>query len=265
MRLILTSVILTFAVVSAKPQYEQREDASTSEWKPPGPDDFRGPCPMLNTLANHGFLPRDGRNITEHNAVYALSNALNFNATFAAQMWAAGVVVNPEPNATFFTLEQLSRHNVLEHDASLSRSDAFFGSNIAFNETIFNETRKFWTAPTVDMDMLANAKLARQVESRAFNPTYTFTQKAEGFSRGEVSSFVVMFGDMEAGTANRSLVEFFFENEKLPAELGWVKPAVTLENADIRKIDDMLVKALTLLTDSGTAPAASRRDPHFGV
>jgi hypothetical protein len=26
----------------------------------PGPGDMRGPCPALNTLANHGYLPRDG-------------------------------------------------------------------------------------------------------------------------------------------------------------------------------------------------------------
>jgi hypothetical protein len=25
----------------------------------------RSPCPMLNTLANHGYLPRDGKNITK--------------------------------------------------------------------------------------------------------------------------------------------------------------------------------------------------------
>lgn len=58
------------------------------------------------------------------------------------------------------------------------------------------------------MNMLANAKLARRIESRASNPTYTFTQNAEGFSRGEVVSFVMMFGDTEAGTANRTLVEY---------------------------------------------------------
>lgn len=26
----------------------------------PGPNDLRGPCPGLNTLANHGYLPRGG-------------------------------------------------------------------------------------------------------------------------------------------------------------------------------------------------------------
>ena len=29
-------------------------------WKPLRPDDIRGPCPGLNTLASHGYLPRNG-------------------------------------------------------------------------------------------------------------------------------------------------------------------------------------------------------------
>ncbi|EEB97921.1 hypothetical protein MPER_02663, partial [Moniliophthora perniciosa FA553] len=39
-------------------------DWSQHSLQAPGPDDARGPCPGLNTLANHGFLPRDGKNIT---------------------------------------------------------------------------------------------------------------------------------------------------------------------------------------------------------
>lgn len=59
---------------------------------------------MMNTLANHNFLPHDGRNITRENAVYALTTALNFNASVANLMWEQALFSNPEPNATFFTL-----------------------------------------------------------------------------------------------------------------------------------------------------------------
>lgn len=30
------------------------------EFQAPGPNDSRGPCPGLNLLANHGYLPRNG-------------------------------------------------------------------------------------------------------------------------------------------------------------------------------------------------------------
>lgn len=60
---------------------------------------------MMNTLANHGFLPRDGRNLTEYNVVKALNDGLNFNKSLGSVMFGAAIPVSPDyPNATFFTL-----------------------------------------------------------------------------------------------------------------------------------------------------------------
>ncbi|CAF4377053.1 unnamed protein product [Adineta steineri] len=38
---------------------------SEYQYQPPGPNDSRSPCPALNALANHGYLPRDGKNIPQ--------------------------------------------------------------------------------------------------------------------------------------------------------------------------------------------------------
>jgi hypothetical protein len=59
---------------------------------------------MMNTLANHAYLPHTGLDITKSNAVYALTSALNFNASLAELMWDQAIIANPEPNATAFTL-----------------------------------------------------------------------------------------------------------------------------------------------------------------
>lgn len=59
---------------------------------------------MMNTLANHGFLPHDGRNITKQVVVNALGSALNFDASLAELMFEMAIIVNPQPNATSFTL-----------------------------------------------------------------------------------------------------------------------------------------------------------------
>ena len=59
---------------------------------------------MMNTLANHGFLPHDGRNITKQVAVDALSTALNFDTSLAELMFQMAIIANPGPNATYFTL-----------------------------------------------------------------------------------------------------------------------------------------------------------------
>ena len=170
----------------------------------------RGPCPMLNTLANHGFLPRDGRNITRSNAIAALNNGLNFNATLGGIMWEQAIIANPEPNATFFTLEQLNVHNLLEHDASLSRTDAAFGNNHVFNQTVFDVSRNWWTDETVTAKQLAHSKIFRQLESRATNPNYTFGASTEEFSLGEVAAPIIVFGDLTTATVRRDLMEYFF-------------------------------------------------------
>lgn len=59
---------------------------------------------MMNTLANHGYLPHDGRNITREVVIDAMGSALNFNASLAVIMFDAAVFINPEPNATYFSL-----------------------------------------------------------------------------------------------------------------------------------------------------------------
>lgn len=44
----------------------------------------------------------------------------------------------------------------------------------------------------------------------ASNPIYIITSKTEEFSLGEVAAPVIAFGDIQHGTVNRSLVEYFF-------------------------------------------------------
>jgi len=59
---------------------------------------------MMNTLANHNYIPRNGSNITKATATQALGEALNFDEALASLMWEQAIIDNPEPHATFFTL-----------------------------------------------------------------------------------------------------------------------------------------------------------------
>jgi hypothetical protein len=49
-------------------------------WEPAKLDDARAPCPMLNTLANHGILPHSGRKISKQMLLDALSGYLLLDA-----------------------------------------------------------------------------------------------------------------------------------------------------------------------------------------
>lgn len=136
----------------------------------------RGPCPGLNTLANHGFINRDGKNITGTDMsaaieeVYALANA---NSDFVIEGFvdlglAAGLT---EDGDAIFNLFDLYPHNVGEHDASLVRHDEFFGEFAQFDEQLFEELAALSSdGVTITFRELAQHQANRIVDSRRRNP-----------------------------------------------------------------------------------------------
>ena len=131
-------------------------------YAPAGPDDERSPCPLINSLANHGYINRNGKHIhaSQLNAAMnevGLSRALGtvfarpiFNEhqdpktarlqkkkSLLARLWA--FIRNPwvvlaafgmrRPNQidskgkAFLNLEQLAQPGIVEHDISLCRRD----------------------------------------------------------------------------------------------------------------------------------------------
>ncbi|THV83693.1 Cloroperoxidase [Aureobasidium pullulans] len=283
MKFTIAATTLSFALASAFPQ-KNAQVAMPDDihaWHPAGINDLRGPCPMMNTLANHGFIPHNGGNITKQNAVKGLADGLNFDAALASLMWDQAIIANPEPNATFFTLcattsslpkpkmntdedgsEHLNQHNVLEHDASLSRMDAYYGNNHIFNPEAFATSTRYWTDETLTANMLANSKLARMIESRAFNPNYTFTANNEQFSLGEVAAPFIAFGNTTSVTVPRDLVLYFFKHERLPHELGWSKKNETMTLEDILNVVSSIRNATSLLTPESASNQTADGESH---
>ncbi|KAH6665587.1 Chloroperoxidase, partial [Halenospora varia] len=203
----------------------------------------RGPCPMLNTLANHGILPHSGKNITEEITINALVDGVNFTPALGKFLFGFARLTNPDGNATTFNLDQLGTHNILEHDASLSRIDDYFDPSDAFNQAVFDETTSHWTSDIIDLPKAAISRQARATTSVKTNPAFTFSPLALGFAYGEVAAYLLVFGDRVAGTAPKSLVTSFFENERLPTHLGWVKPATPISNLVLCQMTQRVINA----------------------
>jgi hypothetical protein len=106
--------------------------------------------------------------------------------------------------------DMLNQHNTLEHDASLTRQDAYFGDANNFNRAVYDQSRTFWAEDTLTAAMLANSKVARMLDSKAKNPTYTFTAQQDTINLGEVGGLIAAFGSIEEGTVRRDFVEYFF-------------------------------------------------------
>lgn len=83
---------------------------------------------MLNSLANHGYIPRDGKGINKQMAIEVLSSVLNWDVSVVSQLYDFAQPTNPAANATTIDLNHLTTHNILEHDASLRLVPPFLPS-----------------------------------------------------------------------------------------------------------------------------------------
>ncbi|KAI8631313.1 Cloroperoxidase [Xylariaceae sp. FL1651] len=202
-------------------------------FQPEKATDTRGVCPMLNALSNHGFLPRNGRDITQNQTVNALHEALNLTPDFGEFLFTAARLSNPQPNATTFNLDHLDRHNLFEHDGSLSRQDAYFGQWSRFNETVWNWTLAFWPGDLLDVQTVANSRAQRMMRSNLTNPEYSLSETGYKFSLGENSALLSILGDKLTQTCPKKFADYLFVNERLPYAVGWQKSEVPIEKKDL--------------------------------
>jgi len=148
--------------------------------------------------------------MTKDHVVAGLVNSINFEPSLAEILWEEGLVANPEPNAVSFTLDQLNAHNVLEHDASMSRADAALGNNHVFNEAVFESSRRHWTAETVTVGMMANTTVQRQAESHMTNGDCDLSAARVNSCIGQAGIPITVFGNIEQATVRRSIIEYWF-------------------------------------------------------
>jgi len=93
---------------------------------PPADTDSRTPCPALNALANHGFLPHDGKAIQPDslrellNSVYGFSHAVSL-ASVEGAWQLCGKFSSGKKAPT--DLHEFSKNGVIEHNASLAHAD----------------------------------------------------------------------------------------------------------------------------------------------
>ncbi|KAK8108231.1 uncharacterized protein PG998_010244, partial [Apiospora kogelbergensis] len=197
----------------------------------------RSPCPLLNALANHGYLPHDGRDIERDTIVDALKDAVNLDRPWSDIFFQEALSTVPVANATHFSLHHLSERNAIEHDASLSRPDVFFSPHQdVFDPAVFAETRSYWPDPVITVRQAAAACAGRVRTANRTNPAFELNRAGAPASLAETAVYILAFGDVGAGTVRRELVEHFFENERLPFELGWEKSKFALTQ---KHLEDM--------------------------
>ncbi|KIJ50355.1 hypothetical protein M422DRAFT_245620 [Sphaerobolus stellatus SS14] len=148
---------------------------------PAGPNDIRGPCPALNTLASHGYLPRNGLNLGNDFAKFLVYQAFLMNGNPITNLISIGLkspLTGPDPPKPA-QVGGLTQHGTFEGDTSMTRVDAHFGDQAVFNETLFQgfiaTSAKFGVNGTYDLNAAAELRNERLQDSIKTNPELVFT------------------------------------------------------------------------------------------
>jgi len=176
-------------------------------WHPPGPGDVRGPCPALNGIANHAFIPHNGKNLTVPLLVQVMGEVFNISPELATIVSELGLLTAANPASGHFDLDDLDKHNLFEHDASLSRADFDLGGDDhTFRPDIFAKFLEFFDGmENVTIPVAAAARYSRVLDSRKNNPNFTYGVQQQITSYGETVKYFRTMVDPNNGA---TLVEF---------------------------------------------------------
>lgn len=178
----------------------------------PNVNAVRSPCPGLNSLANHGFINRNGKNISPTDLIAACASALNVDASFCGGAGTVALTASSNLLHLTFNLDDLKSHNFpIEHDGSLSRTDKFFGNVLPFNQTKWSQVLDvFGEAETISLELGGKAHLRRIQTERAENPQFVYTPRELVLANGETAVYLSVLGDPVAGNAPAEFVKIFF-------------------------------------------------------
>ncbi|KAF5364386.1 hypothetical protein D9757_011896 [Collybiopsis confluens] len=220
-------------------------DWSAHQWQAPGANDSRGPCPGLNTLANHAFLPRNGSNLTVPIIMRALESGYNVQPIDILRVAAKlGLLTTDEEES--FQLQNLALHGTIEHDTSLSRQDFAQGDNLHFNETIFTALNN--SNPGVDYYNTTSAGqvlIQRLEEDKIANPNLINTAKEFFVRVGESALYLSVMGNATTGVAPKQFVQIFFREERLPLAEGWKRSEVPINDDTLDFVSSEIRNATT--------------------
>ncbi|CAN8102718.1 unnamed protein product [Discula destructiva] len=224
-------------------------------YSPAGPTDLRSPCPMVNCLANHGYIARDGRNI-HSKELYAAVQKVGIGAGLGAafsylifyehhskpedaepgkscwkRVW---TTLNPlaafgmrRPGQTdsmgrpVLNFDQLALPGAIEHDISLTRRDhqQTQGNNalqIDLVEGLLNSSKD---GRRITRANLADYRKLRIAVQREENPDSLYRTPQKLLSYGEIALILGIIGDGDS--VSTEYAKAFLMEERLPYREGW--------------------------------------------
>ncbi|KAJ7350889.1 hypothetical protein DFH08DRAFT_958503 [Mycena albidolilacea] len=141
--------------------------------------------------------------------IFFCADGFNVGSDTIIQAAKFGLLSGDDP----ITLNLDALHNLVEHDASISRNDFAIGDNLHFNETVFST--------------LANANPGVD-----FYNAMSVGQEFELRIR-ESALYLSILGDPVTGVAPKNFVQIFFREERLPVAEGWTRSPTLITSASM--------------------------------
>ncbi|EQL01371.1 Chloroperoxidase [Ophiocordyceps sinensis CO18] len=205
------------------------EDPRFNDWRPPGEGDVRSACPGLNSLANHGFLPRNGRGVNALSIVRGTFEGLGMSPEIPAIIVLKGLLSAKLPLTDIFTLHDTDRRSWdIQHSRSLSREDIpKSGPDLPPAETSRFHDRPWQVAlhvmkecgENINATCFGKARAARVRDGNVHNPEIKYDVSAAGHGAVEAARMMLAMGNRQG--ANLEFLRSMFEHERLPRNLGW--------------------------------------------
>jgi len=214
-------------------------DPAVGVFQAAGPDDSRSPCPGLNMMANHGYLPRNGKMISKEMIGHAFKIALNVkeaDGTFIAghgfDKLSAAATFDPH-GVKYYQLSDLSEHNAVEHDVSLSREDDYFHGD-SHSKSMSRIDRLLASSSdgkVITSDDLVKYRVQLAKETEETNPEYYWPVIGTVRFTAYTEAALVLLVIGRNGEIPVKVAETFFKEERIPD--GWQKSDVEHEFATL--------------------------------
>ncbi|KAF8622443.1 hypothetical protein AX15_007026 [Amanita polypyramis BW_CC] len=241
--------------------------ANVHEWRPPQEGDSRSPCPALNTMANHGYIPRNGKKLGIFDLIRGLRACYGLSYPLAILLAVGGFILLRRIRP--ISLEHIGMHNAVEHNASLVHEDCPNGKRYAPIRVVPELLDDFMKEGCPDQKVygsdenlmnvmdLSRFRVRREKECGPIDDVH-----AE-IARGEMA---IVFGMWGRNTKNdtgvpRDWLKDWFENDRLPRD--W-KPTHTQGLLDTIKRSKCIRRTMEDLRSGSTTPT-SRSSTVYGT
>ncbi|KAF8888795.1 hypothetical protein BD779DRAFT_1672126 [Infundibulicybe gibba] len=251
------------------------------EFVPPKEGDSRCCCPGLNAMANHGMaetlvdypedrcqtpyglgiIPRDGRKVSFTFVNQCIRDTFNYSATFCyyTPKYAADMLGRNYDKDTF-DLEEMDRHNGIEHDASFTREDTHLQPDQSkvhlplIKDLVECATGKDKDGkPLLTLADLSKFSSQRRVDSKAANPEYSMAKIHRLFASNNATTLLTIFG----GRVDD--LETFFSEERIPD--GWESRILKRRGVTMTKFNWIAFKLERGIDESKVVPKRLKDDP----